>query len=165
MSRGAICSYSFIARVAIGTGAIVVSMAALTNVPVPPQAGWLTRVRVKSDAAVLTGGNYDVTIWATDSGLAPNRAVFEIFRQVGVAPAGGAASARIDLNATPESSYSMEIDDDAVFPHAADFQIEIDTGGVEAANRDFRIVLEIQGDQTPASPTLTHGEHFEEIPF
>ncbi len=162
MSRGAICTYSFRPIVLAGTQSIVVSMAALVGIPVPPTAGWLTRIRVKSEDAALTGGNYDVTLWATDSGAALNRAMFEVFRQTGIAVAGGSASERVDLNQPLDVSYRMQTDAPA---HIPDMQIEIDTGANEAADREFRVTLEIQGDQTPASPTVPNTTLFENTPF
>ena len=107
MSRGAICTYSFRPIVLAGTQLIVVSMAHL-SIALPPTAGWLTRIRVKSEDAALTGGAYDVTLWATDDPAALNRAMFEVFRQTGIVVAGGSASPRVDLNQTPDVSYNMQ---------------------------------------------------------
>ncbi len=164
MSRGAICTYSFIARIVAPAQLVVVSFAALAvagEVEVPPQSGWLNRIRVQS-AGALTGVNYDVTMWATDSAVPATRAAFEVFRATGIAVV---AAPRVDLNQAPNESYSMQIDDDAVFPHVADMQLEIDTGIAELGDRNFRVTVEFQGDQTPTSPTLTRSMVFEQNPF
>ena len=162
MSNGAICSYSFLATVPLGGTSIVVAMSTL-GIPLPPQGGFLRRINVKSVTAPLTGGNYDVTLWATDSAVPANLANYEVFRQVNIVPTGVAAP-RVDLNATPDSPYSMQIV--PAVGIAADMQIEIDIGGPgEAADRDFRVVLEIQGAQTPASPTLSVTQHFPDAGF
>ena len=164
MSSGAICSYSFLVRITAPAQIAVLSMASLA-IPIPPQAGRIMRINVKSVDAVLDGPNaYDVTIWATDSGANQDRASYEVFRAAGVAPAGGAASPRSDLNITPNngSPYSMQTVP-AVF--VQDMQIEIDAGAAQIANRDFRVVLEIQGEQSPGSPTMAVTHHFSQNNF
>lgn len=164
MSRGAICAYSFEAVVPAGQQSVVVSMDSFVLGPVPPAGGWLNRVTVKSEDAALTGINYEIAIWATDSATAIDRAMYEVFRQAGIATTGGAATNTPDLNVTPEVPYRMQTR--ATVPvFNPDMQIFIDTGAGEAADRTFRVVLEIQGDQTPASPTVPNSTLFSEDNF
>lgn len=152
MSRGAICSYSFLARITAGNPSTVVSLAAIGGAfVIPPRAGWLLRATVKANDAALTGGNYDFTIWATASAVPRNRALYEVDRVTGIAPTGGVGTSTPDLNKVQDTPYAMQHLGGVFTP---DWQVEIDTGAAEAADRDFFVVLEIQGDQSPASPSL-----------
>lgn len=161
MSRGALSSYSFQATIPNGQQSITVSLDAFIGAfAPPPESGFLRRIVVKSEAAALTGGNYDVAVWATDSAVALNRAMYEVIRRTGVVVAGGSAVATPDLNEALEEPYVLQTG-----LHTPDMQVNIDTGAAEAVDRDFRVILEIEGASSPDSPQLPTSQQFEANAF